>query len=460
MYNSTQKTMKKIALSLICSLVAGMTLTSCLPEGEESELTSTVALLSFSINDLKTQHTITLENGKDSTYTTVMATSKLKFIIDHEKGEVYNSDSIAYGTNVTRVVTHIGADGYIAYYKDNEKVGYSQEDSIDFTHPVRFVITSYDEQYSREYRITIRKHQVDPKKTHWQQLKGANYPANLFAEQKAIIKEGQLYVFGIDSSGKGYTTSAAVNDGTQWSSPTAWTGVEQSADISSIQLIGDTFYLLAGNTLCQAADGINWEAVNTDNTLSTLLAVTTESTPTVWGISQGFFASSTDMTTWISNGQTAHEAIGRSVGTFSQPLNTNQHIHRTLFVATSTLPGDTCAQVWSKLSTEDEWTQVKPVGTNIYGCPNLEGLAVISYRGRMYAFGGKSMGNRQLPLEAFGSCYESRDNGVTWRERDDAFSLPTSFNGREDAFATTTDGEYVWVVWSKGDVWRGQWYGQ
>jgi hypothetical protein len=78
----------------------------------------------------------------------------------------------------------------------------------------------------------------------------------------------------------------------------------------------------------------------------------------------------------------------------------------------------------------------------------------------MYAFGGKSMGNRQLPLEAFGSCYESRDNGVTWRERDDAFSLPTSFKGREDAFATTTDGEYVWVVWSKGDVWRGQWYGQ
>ena len=328
MYNSTQKTMKKIALSLICSLVAGMTFTSCLPEGEESELTSTVALLSFSINDLKTQHTITLENGKDSTYTTVMATSKLKFIIDHEKGEVYNSDSIAYGTNVTRVVTHIGADGYIAYYTDNEKVGYSQEDSIDFTHPVRFVITSYDEQYSREYRITIRKHQVDPKKTHWQQLKGANYPANLFAEQKAIIKEGQLYVFGIDSSGKGYTTSAAVNDGTQWSSPTAWTGVEQSADISSIQLIGDTFYLLAGNTLCQAADGINWVAVNTDNTLSTLLAVTTESTPTVWGISQGFFASSTDMTTWISNGQSAHEAIGRSVGTFSPFHQRNQRLRQ------------------------------------------------------------------------------------------------------------------------------------
>lgn len=70
--------MKKIAISLICALVVSMTCVSCLPEGEETELTSTVALLSFSINDLKTQHTITLESGKDSTYTTVMATSKLK----------------------------------------------------------------------------------------------------------------------------------------------------------------------------------------------------------------------------------------------------------------------------------------------------------------------------------------------------------------------------------------------
>ena len=460
MYNSTQKTMKKIALSLICSLMAGMTLTSCLPEGEESELTSTVALLSFSINDLKTQHTITLENGKDSTYTTVMATSQLKFIIDHERGEVYNHDSIAYGTNVTRVVASIGADGYISYYKDNEKVGYSKGDSIDFTHPVKFVITSYDEQYSREYHITIRKHQVDPKKTHWLQFKNANYPANLFAEQKAIVREGQLYVFGTDNLGKGYTTSTATNDGSQWSAATEWTGVEQVANISSVQLIGDTFYLLAESTLYQTTDGVNWIAVNTDNTLSALIAVTKESTPTAWGISQGYFASSTDMTTWTSNGQTAHEAIGRSAGTFSQPLNTNQHINRTLFIATSAQPDDTCAWVWSKLSTEDEWTQVEPVGTNIYGCPNLENLAVIGYRGRMYAFGGKSMGNRQFPLEAFGSCYESRDNGVTWRERDDVFSLPASFKGREESFAATTDGEHVWIVWSTGDVWRGQWNGQ
>lgn len=452
--------MKKIAISLICALVVSMTCVSCLPEGEETELTSTVALLSFSINDLKTQHTITLESGKDSTYTTVMATSKLKFIIDHANGLVYNSDSIAYGTNVTRVVASIGADGYVSYYKDGEKVGYSKGDSIDFTHPVKFVVTSYDEQYSREYCISVLKHQVDPKVTHWHKMEEATFPVDLFTEQKALVKGEQIFVFGTDKSGRGYTTSTAVSDGANWVT-FEWAGLSNKVDCASVILFGDTFYMLGEGTLYRSTDGINWEVVSTDNVLTSLLAVTAEDSPMVWGISNDTFTSSSDMVMWSSNEQSVNGAMARCVGAFSQPLRTNQYINRTLFVATSALPNDTCAQVWSKLSTEDEWTQVQPVGTNVYGCPNLEGLAVISYRGKMYAFGGKSMGNRQLPLEAFSACYESRDNGVTWREREDAFSMHHSFVGRKDTFSTVvTDNQYVWIMWSKsGEVWRGTWYG-
>ena len=448
--------MKKIAISLICALVVSMTCVSCLPEGEETELTSTVALLSFSINDLKTQHTITLENGKDSTYTTVMATSKLKFTIDHANGLVYNSDSIAYGTNVTKVLASIGADGYVSYYKDGEKVGYSEEDSIDFTYPVKFVITSYDEQYSREYLISVLKHQVDPKVTHWQKIEGATFP-KIFTEQKAVVKGEQLFVFGTDKSGRGYTTSTAVNDGVQWVT-TEWNGLSHKADCASVILLGETFYMLGEGILYQSLDAINWEMAPTGNKFSSLLAVTADDV--VWGVSNDTLVSSLDMATWGNDGQLVSDALGRCAGAFSEPLRTNQYINRTLFVVTSTLPGDTCAQVWSKLSTESEWTQVKPVGTNIYGCPNLENLAVISYRGKMYAFGGKSMGDRKLPLEPFSACYESRDNGVTWRERDEAFSIQ-QFSGYKGTFSTVvTNDQYVWIMWSKsGEVWKGTWYG-
>jgi hypothetical protein len=67
----------------------------------------------------------------------------------------------------------------------------------------------------------------------------------------------------------------------------------------------------------------------------------------------------------------------------------------------------------------------------------------------MYAFGGKSMGDRKEPLEALSACYESRDNGRTWKVNQEAFCLPKEFVGREEAFSAATDGEYVWVMWSK-----------
>ena len=197
-------------------------------------------------------------------------------------------------------------------------------------------------------------------------------------------------------------------------------------------------------------------AVGNAQPVSTLLAV--EGDTMAWAMVEGTIASSTDMNAW-QLGQQPKRAIKAGVAAFSEPLRTNANISRTLFVATPEAEADTCAQVWSKLSTDTCWVEVEPQGTNVYGCPNLEHLAVIRYAGKMYAFGGKSLGHRQQPLEAFSACYESRDNGVTWRARDNVFSLPEAFKGREEAFATVTDGTYVWVMWSTGDVWRGRWNG-
>ena len=449
--------MKKIAISLICALVASTTLTSCLPDGEETELTSTVALLSFSINDLKTRHTITLASGKDSTYTTIMASKNIRFTIDQAQGLVYNSDSIAYATDVTRVVTNIGADGYVSYYKGDEKVGYSEEDSIDFTHPVKFTITSYDEKFSRDYLISINVHQVDPRTTSWRQLEQANFPAGLFAAPKALVREAVVYVLGTDGEGRGYTTTTALGDGVQWSAPAEWTGLPAGADAASVQLVGDVFYMVADGALYSSADALAWATVGNAQPVSTLLAVE-DDTQTAWAMVDGTIASSTDMSAWQLGQQPKH-AIKAGVAAFSEPLRTNANISRTLFVALPEAEADTCAQVWSKLSADTCWVEVEPQGTNIYGCPNLEHLAVIRYAGKMYAFGGKGLGNRKQPIEAFSACYESRDNGVTWRVRDNVLRLPEAFKGRDEAFATVTDGTCVWVMWSTGDVWCGRWNG-
>lgn len=452
--------MKRTVISLICPMIIGLFFTSCLPEAEETELTSTVALISFGINDLKTRHTITLDNGKDSTYTTIMDASSIPFTIDHANGQVYNKTPLAYGTSVTHVVTILSADGPVYYYKGDEKVGYNAADSIDFTEPVRFTIVSNDEKYSRDYLITINVYKTNPYETYWEQLEGASLPVELSTNLKALVKDEQIYIFGQDAEGEYYTSSTSVEDGVEWQIPMMWSGIEAAVDLSSMILFEDAFYVLAEGTLYRSEDGVNWETTATSD-ISCLLAVTSENAPTVWGIKDNAFTYSADMQEWESYDQIVENSMDKRIAYFSEALRTNPHIHRTIVIGTSEQSADTYVQVWSKLSTEKEWTEVVPVGSNLYGCPNLENLAIISYHGRMYAFGGKSLGNHQVSTEAFDVCYESRDNGVTWRVRDNVFNMAKGFKGRDSNFATVVDAQNrVWMIWgTSGEVWRGTWSG-
>ncbi len=422
MYNSDSNVMKRIVIGFVCPLIGALLMTSCLKDDDEMVKSSEVALLTFGIKDLKTVHTIQKDNGEDSTYTTVMSGSIVEFSIDQVGNRVYNSDSIAYGTNVKRVQVKVTADGYVYYVKQNGELG-SIEDSIDFTSPVTFRVKSYDEQYTRDYLVSINVHQVDPKKTVWVQLKNTNYPE--FVKQKAFVKGDSLFVIGKSADGTYCTASAATIDATNWET-TACSGIEGTG--FSALFVEGVFYLKTDAGLYRSKDAIVWDIVD----IAEMPALPTE------------------------------ESINGAVAWFDLPLSTNKDIIRSIFVTTPET-ADTCALVWTKLSTQPQWIEIGSNGNRIYSCPNLENLAVIQYADKMYAFGGKSVGNRKIPLEAFSDCYESRDNGVTWKSGNKksiaSFSLPEEFKSRNEAFSTTTDGEYVWIMWSNGEVWRGRWNG-
>ena len=442
--------MRKIAFSLLCPLISLFLLTSCLGDEDEVTKSSEVALHSFGIKDIKTTHTIRKENGEDSTYTVVTPGATVHFTIDQERCLVYNSDSIPYGTDVTHVLVSVKADGGVCYF-DTKGAAASIEDSIDFTNPVTFQVTSHDELFARTYRVSLNVHQVDPTKTSWEKFDATGFPKDLFVEQKALVKGDSLFVLGTDANGACHVASTALDNAHIWNS-TPCTGLEDNS--LSVVLFNDRFYLTTASGLYSSTDAVVWTAMSADTDVTTLLAVEDNS---VWGVSADSLVLSSDMATWKSKQQITKK-FGRGVASFSEPLNTNEHIMRTIFVATPEA-ADTCALVWSKLTTEDHWVEIEPKGSNIYGCPNLENLVVLQYAGKMHAFGGKSVGNRKSPLEAFAQCYESRDNGVTWKVYDEAFSLPNEFKGRTDSFSAATDGEYVWVMWRNGEVWRGRWNG-
>ena len=184
--------MKRIAISLVCPLIGALLMTSCL-DGDDTVLSSDVALLSFEIEDLKTKRTILKDDGTDSTYTTIVSGATVEFVIDQTARLVYNTDSLDYGTDVTGVLVDVMASGGVYYLKPDGEAG-GVSDSIDFTHPVTFRVTSYDKQFERDYVVSINVHQVDPKKTIWKQVDGANFP--ILNNQKAFVKGDSLYVIG------------------------------------------------------------------------------------------------------------------------------------------------------------------------------------------------------------------------------------------------------------------------
>lgn len=166
--------MKRNLLIITLLVLATSMLTACLGKDDESEQSSECALLTFSISDIKTPKTITLENGTDSTYSVLTPTSNLVFTIDQVNSLVYNTDSIAFGTQIEAVPTKCKSSNYssIYYDKDGVRTSFTTGDTLNFTQPVVFSIVSGDKKYSHDYTITLNVRKADPGESSWHKVTG------------------------------------------------------------------------------------------------------------------------------------------------------------------------------------------------------------------------------------------------------------------------------------------------
>lgn len=312
---------------------------------EEKEITPECALLSFSIDDIKTKHTTTLPSGKDTVVTVTTIASNYLFTVNQEKRIVYNVDSLTYGTNVQSVTANCtySKDASLKYTVDGIEHDFSADDSIDFRKPCLFTVYSSDGKYKREYTVTVNVHSVNPDSSYW-------------------VK----------------TTRPAAFD--------------------------------------------SWKVTRPD-------------------IEEDFLnAHSTD-----------------HLYCFGYPLKTNPSIERRIVVCYDDESTDSLAHVWTRLSTESNWSEMIPSSENAYGCPLLEHLCVVRYGGALYAFGGKSLNGRNPSVEPFERTYCSIDNGITWRTYKDRLKLPAELKGYADSFEAAVDNEnQLWIVLADGTAWKGK----
>lgn len=229
---------------------------SCNNDSDNGVITSsssTVVVSSFSLT--KNEKVLV---GLDSVY----------FSIDLANAQVFNADSLPYGTDVTHLVPKIGVEGCSVAElhiprknKPDSIVNYLTHatDSIDFSNgPVKLHLASANLEAERDYVIKVNVHRIKPDSLYWNRTARRNLPSNLGipAKQKTVLYKGEAVC--LTSSGTKYNIATSANP-----SDDRWTIAEVSfpfqPDIESLSSTTDALYITdTDGKLYSSDDFVNW----------------------------------------------------------------------------------------------------------------------------------------------------------------------------------------------------------
>ena len=137
--------MKRFLYTLCIAIVSSWGLLSCLSDSDTTEYTvyDDTAITQMQILSINRYIHTTTTAGKDTTYKKTITSSSNTlpgFTIDHEKKTIYNTDSLPYDADLSRVVILLTGSTYTGqiYVKslaNDDLFPYSSSDSIDFNSP-------------------------------------------------------------------------------------------------------------------------------------------------------------------------------------------------------------------------------------------------------------------------------------------------------------------------------------
>ena len=85
----------------------------------------------------------------------------------------------------------------------------------------------------------------------------------------------------------------------------------------------------------------------------------------------------------------------------------------------------------------------------------MQDISLWRYDGAILALGGAGIGGSTV--SAYSKLYQSRDNGITWKENA-TYVMPTDFDSSATAVTVAVDEQnYIWLFAAgTGQVWRGR----
>lgn len=433
----------------ILMLAALLSCVSCLKD-DNSYKTPQAAITSFTIGYYNVRfHDMNIQ-GHDTLVYIREGGVMYPMTIDQVNNRIFNADSMAYGSDLSKVTSSVYGIGTIGYkYLDEEGESYlwRSQDSIDFTRPLQFIVRSTDNSYSRTYDIQVNIHKVFPDSLHWSAPDTTGFP--VLSGIAAVVRNDSVFCFGTDTAGTPSVSFRGISDGT-WNGANAMTGITESGWSHRVTLCNGMFYTVSGGSVYGSQDALNWSSVKSG--IKSLI-VSGEDYGELWALSNDSIIRSTDMEKWTAV-QTIPENFPDSAAVmFSYSLATNSSMSRSVLAG---LANDSLnASVWTILTGDTVWTQLDVPANKDLRLPALAGLTIFRYDDALFSLGQGLEGFRQ-----------SNDNGITWYMCDKYvedysswnryMQLPAALEGYASGFAAVTDSKgFIWIMTDDGHVWRG-----
>lgn len=459
--------MKKIYSFICLSLSTMFLLTSCLNNSDDSSTYyGDTAITAFTLGTLNRYVHVKTSAGKDSTYKSTLTGSSYNFYIDQVNKTIYNPDSLPIWTDNSKVVCTITSkNSGVVYYKSlkSDSVFYhNSTDSVDFSKPRTFYVYATDGSAYRQYTIKVNVHQELSDTFMWHKI-STNSTIAAFTGMKALELNGKILLFGTNGS-ETAIYSTPESDGAEWTKIT--TSVALDADAyKNIIIHNGMLFAKSNGSILKSADAASWTTVSSTTDITSLVA---SSTKNLFAIRNNNLVSSHDGgMNWTKENLDDDSTLlpSRDFTYYTIPLPSNDSIDRVMIVgnrSTDDYSTDTASVVWNKIedysngSEAGTWTYYNVANDNYSGyAPRLTNLTMVPYDDGVLAFGGDGLG--QSKATAFKHFYQSRDNGITWKNNS-AYYFPEGFSSSKTSFAAVKDSKNnLWIICGEsGQIWRGR----
>lgn len=435
-----------------------MLLSSCLKSDEKTitEIAPNCQIVSFTL-------------ANDS----VKGLKELKFTIDQLNGEIFNSDSMPFGTEIGKVVCTIQymnsyAIGGIQVRQEavsDTLAWWNATDSLDFSKPVKFKVYAFDAVTTKEYYAQVNIHQVVPDSMVWTVYADRVWDEPV-REQKVMVYAGgtneAYYMYVRPAAGAGYRLlQSPVTDARQWTE-LALTGLpDDKLRLSQLTEYNGNWYVPSSDgALYMSANGQDWQLMEETPAVMYLLGAIPKGekqSPVLCGIvkeNDGLrFTAMGEDRKWTS-GDVVPE--GFPITGFGAS-NYSAMYHNYLMVVAGRDKNNALVNTsWGTMNGTG-WVLLSDVESAPFN--TREGVMLTQYDDRLFLIGGLDAAGKALK-----DIYTSTDYGVTWALSDSLVVMPADYTARGFSSVQVDKEQFMLIFGGKtspesnemNQVWRGR----